>query len=322
MRYVLTGANGHIGNNLVRYILEQDSNAEIVALLRKKSDISLNGLNVKIVQGDITSESFLSENIFDNDIVISMAGVIDLKNNKKEETDKINYQAVVTLVKVTEKRKNIRFILVGSVDGVYKEKGIDKIYEPTDFYPDLVLGNYGKSKARAMKFVLDKIKLDSSFNGAIAIPSAVIGVFDYKPSAVGKVVLGVINNKAEFGIKGGYNFVSVRDVAKGIYLLANSDKRDVYFISGENKTVKEMYLTLNGIAKVNHKVIIVPLFLAKLFSVFVPVLSKITLKALTDPHNYQNDKIKKDLGLNFTPIDKTFSETVNWFKENKKLFNK
>lgn len=322
MRYVLTGANGHIGNNLVRHILEKEPDAKIVALLRKPKDISLDGLDITIVQGDITDEGFLSDNILDNDIVISMAGVIDLKNNKKVETDKINFQAVKTLVKVVEQRKGIRFILVGSVDGVYKEKGIDKIYEPTDFYPDKVLGNYGKSKARAMKFVLDKIKCDANFNGAIAIPSAVIGVCDYKPSAVGKVVLGVINNKAEFGIKGGYNFVSVRDVAKGIYLLAKSEKRDVYFISGENKTVKEMYLTLNGIAKVNHKVIIVPLFLAKLFSVFVPVLSKITLKALTDPHNYQNEKIKKELGMTFTPIDKTFSETVNWFNENIELFNK
>ena len=322
MRYVLTGANGHIGNNLVRHILKVEPNAEVVALLRRKSDISLDGLNIKIVQGDITNEQFLKDSLLDNDIVISMAGVIDLKNNKKEETDKINYQAVVSLVNASQTRKNIRFVLVGSVDGVYKEKGIDKIYEPTDFYPDKVLGNYGKSKARAMKFVLDKIKTDADFNGAIAIPSAVIGVNDYKPSAVGKVVLGVIKDKMEFGIKGGYNFVSVCDVAKGIYLLSKSEKRDVYYICGENKTVKEMYLTLNGIAKVNHKVITVPLLLAKLFSVFVPVLSKITLKALTDPHNYQNEKIKKDLGLTFTPIDETFTKTVNWFKENIELFNK
>ncbi len=322
MRFVITGANGHIGNNLVRLILNTYPDCEVVCLLRKTFDRALDGLKVTTATGDIADESFLKSVIKTGDLVLSSAGVIDLKNNKKEETDKINFQAVKTLVKVCKENHAEKFVLVGSVDGVYKEKTDELIVEPTDFYPEKLQGNYAVSKARAMKFVLDEMKKDENLNFAIALPSAVIGPNDFKPSAVGKVVLGVVNNQAEFGIKGGYNFVSVDFVAQGLLKLLTTKNKGVYFLAGECVSVEKMYFTLNGIAKVDRKPIILPTFLAKMLSPFIPVLNKITLKTLLENPDYSSSKAVKELDLVKEPFIETAKKTYDWFRKNANLFNK
>ena len=47
-------------------------------------------------------------------------------------------------------KKNVRFIYVGSVDAIAKH-GSGKISEPDDYFPDKIEGNYGKTKAMAVK---------------------------------------------------------------------------------------------------------------------------------------------------------------------------
>ena len=44
------------------------------------------------------------------------------------------------------------------MDAIYKEDNDCLIKEPTCFYPEKLDSNYGKSKAKATKYVLDKIK--------------------------------------------------------------------------------------------------------------------------------------------------------------------
>ena len=46
MRFVITGATGHIGNNLVRLLNEKDPEAEIITLLRRKNPKELEGTEV------------------------------------------------------------------------------------------------------------------------------------------------------------------------------------------------------------------------------------------------------------------------------------
>ena len=85
MAYVITGATGHIGNNLAKSLIQ--NNKEVVILTRKIDD-AIKGLDAKIIIGDIFEDSFLDNNIREKDIVIHLAGVIDIKNNKKDETYK------------------------------------------------------------------------------------------------------------------------------------------------------------------------------------------------------------------------------------------
>jgi len=312
-QYVITGASGHIGNNLVRLINKTEPQAKITVLTRRKIDKELAGTTCYQIVGDICDKTFVSKNINPGDIVIHLAAIIDLRNKLRNECFKINYLATKNICEVC-KTKKVRLIYCGSVDGIYRTDKTAIITEPEDYYPEKVQGNYGQSKAMAMKFVMSEIRKDPSFNCAMILPTAVIGINDYKPSAVGKILAKVLNGGKEFGMKGGYNFVDVQDVCSAIYTLCHNDKKDQYIISGHNVSVKELYEFLNTHKNLKQKPIIIPTFIVKLVAPFVKILNKITIKALTDPHNYSHEKATRDLNYQPTPIDQTMKNTIDWLE--------
>lgn len=321
MRYVITGGTGHIGNNFIRYINQIDENAEIIALVRKKNPRELEGAKCTQVVGNLTKEH-LEENIKEGDVVVHLAGFIDLSNTKKEECYNINYVLTKTITDICLAKNVKKYIYVGSVDGIYREND-DVIAEPEAYYPEKIEGNYGQSKAMASGYVLDIINKNPQFDCAIVLPTAVIGINDYKPSAVGKIILDVLRGKAELGIKGGYNFVDVIDVAKAIYDIANKDVKGQYIISGNCVSVEQLYQAINEYKKFDKSPIIFPTWLANLACPFVSVLSKITIKALSEPHNYSSLRAQQDFGYQATDFKTTLKNTIDWLEENKeKLLKK
>lgn len=82
--YIITGANGFLGNNIIRK-LEQNSENEIRALVLPNDSIkALDNLNCKIHYGDVTKKESLSsvfENIDGKEVyVIHCAGVVYIKS--------------------------------------------------------------------------------------------------------------------------------------------------------------------------------------------------------------------------------------------------
>lgn len=313
MSYVVTGCTGHIGNNLVRYLIEQN---EDVRVLVRRVDKSIASLKVEFVIGDIFNEEFLNSHINEGDIVIHLAGIIDIKNKLAKETNEINFIGTKTITDVCITKKVKHYVYCSSVDAIYKENEFDKINEPTKMEPDKFNWNYSKSKAKATEYVLNKMNESSNTHISIVYPSAVFGIHDYKPSYVGKVIIDAIKGKMEFGIKGGYNFIDVRDVVKAIYQASLKNENGSYILSGNNVTVFEMYDTINKALGKKKKVWKIPLFIAKMAIPFVPYLSNFTFLTLLENHNYDNTKAKEELGLVVTPFEDTVNVTVEWFKQN------
>ncbi|HEU4611524.1 MAG TPA: NAD-dependent epimerase/dehydratase family protein [Kofleriaceae bacterium] len=72
MRVVVTGANGHIGSNIVRVLIEQGHS--VVALVRPRADRrALDGLAVDVREGDILDRESLAAAFDGADVVIHAA---------------------------------------------------------------------------------------------------------------------------------------------------------------------------------------------------------------------------------------------------------
>ena len=311
MSIVITGSTGHIGNNIARYLAKK--NQDIVLLVRRL-DKSIEDIKAKKVLGNVFDEKFLEENITEGDVIIHLAGVIDIKNNKKEETLKINYEGTKTLLDVSIKNKASRFIYFSTTDCILKENEI--IQEPNTMYPEKLLDNYNHSKALATKYVMDTRKENKDMIINILYPSAVIGVNDYKPSSIGKVVKDIIDNKMQFGIKGGYNFVDVSDIAIATYNLLNVNNNEDYLLTGKYISIYEFYDTVNKVLNRNKKTIKIPLFLVYPFIPFVPYLSKFVIKTINQNPNFDNKKFKDLLNRDITDFKETIKNTVEFFKNN------
>ena len=312
--YVLTGASGHIGNNLVRYINKKEPTATVTVLSRREIGRELVGTDCRVAVGDLFDRHFLEDTIKQNDVVIHMAGYIDLTDKHREETYRVNVELTKLLCDVCESVGTSRFIYMGSVDGLPRPDGDEEITEKMALDPDAVEGHYGKSKAMAMQYVLEKATACPDFSASVALPSAVIGVNDFRPSAVGGVIRSVLRGGAELGIHGGYNFVDVEDVCAATYALANNDERGMFILSGEDVSVAELYRAINEKKGFRRPVILFPVWLVRLFLPFVRVLNKITLKALTDPHRYSYARAEKLLGYAPTPFSETLDKTIAFFE--------
>lgn len=318
--FVITGATGHIGDNLVRLINSVEPDAKIKVLLRRSSPAELDGTVCEEIVGDITDMEFLAANIGSEDIVIHLACLIDMTDNRREETFNVNFGSTKAICGISRSKNVKKFVYVGSVDAIYRDGSEDIISEPDRYFPDKIEGNYGKSKAMASAYVLDCMRQDPGFNAVMVLPSAVIGINDRKPSAAGRIILDSVRGKPEFGIDGGYNFVDVTDVCNVIYRLSLSDFGGQYIISGHNVSVRQIYDYINRHEHLRRRPVILPVPVIRLLLPFIKQLNKVTLRALRESHNYSSERARRDLGYTPQPTEKTFSDTINWFKDNLALF--
>lgn len=319
-RYVVTGASGHIGNNFIRLVNEIEPQADIVCLTRREVTRELAGTVCRQVVGDLNDSDFLAGQIQPDDMVVHLAGLIDLSGKKREESVEINYRLTKKITDCSLAVGVRRFLYVGSVDGIAKRPGMVKIAEPKEFYPEAIEDTCGKTKAMAMNYVADCMRRHHDFPCVMVMPSAVIGIHDYKPSAVGRVILNVLAGGAEWAIRGGYNFVDVRDVAAAIYLLCQRQDQGSYILCGHSVSVRDLYGFINKEMGKQRAILTIPRFLARLATPFVKVLSKTTLKALTDPHDYSARAAKEAFGYSPLPIETTMHDTVAWFIEHFESF--
>lgn len=316
-RYVITGSTGHIGNNLIRHIKAQEPEAEITVLLRSPTRI-FSGLGIEEKIVDFNNTSSISREISSGDTVIHLAAVIDLTEKRQEEVERVNVGLTHTLCDICLEKK-AGFVYLGSVDGIYKDSdGV--ITEPEAYYPDKIQGSYGISKAKASQYVLDVMNSNPDFTCSIILPSAVVGINDFKPSEIGGIILKCINGGPEIGMHGGYNFVDVKDVCYVIHQAAVRKERGQFIVSGENVSVEDLYGLINNAIGRKCRPIIIPTFLVKLVVPFVKVLNPITIKSLQEPHNYSCQKAVDVLGLVPTKITETVVNTARWFKANKDKF--
>ena len=331
MACLITGGAGHIGNTLARALLKEKKKVKILAL--PNEDVSsLDDLDVEIVRGDITDREFMKKFVQKGDIVFHLAGIIDIANMPYEKIKKVNYDGTVNVTDACIENKAKKLVYTSTVHIIDPNSG-HVLTEPTAFEHDNLVGNYAKTKALASKYITDKSKA-GLLDASIVYPSAVVGPYDFRLSETGQVVLDYVNGKLNAYVKGGYNFVDVRDVAQGLIGASEKGKAgEGYILSGNYITVKEMMTILNKKTGRKRVPVKIALWFLKLVAPIAnlyykvrgkkPVLSNESLYTINTNANFSHQKATDEFGYNPRPVEQTLFDTVDWFIENKpELVNK
>ncbi len=326
--YIITGANGFLGNNIIR-ILEKDADNEIRAFVLKDDSIkSLENLNCKIYYGDVTNKESLSS-IFENTngkevFVIHCAAIVYIKSKYNPLIYNVNVNGTKNIVdKVLE--LNAKLVYVSSVHAIPEKPNNDLITEVTNFNPDDVYGLYAKTKAEAAKYVMDAIK-NKNLNACIIHPSGIIGPNDFGNSHLTQLIKVVSSGKLFACVKGGYDFVDVRDVAKGVTnACKNGIKGECYILSNRYITIKELCDLICDLQKRKRIKIILPISIAKLiaplFELYynlkkeTPLFTKYSLYTLSSNANFSNKKAKQYLDFKNRSIEDTIKDTIEWINK-------
>ena len=329
--FIVTGANGFLGNNIVRKLVER--NVEVRCLVLPNDNVkALEGLNCKIYKGDVTKKNTLDE-IFDIPeevelYVIHCAAIVYIKAKYNPKVMEVNYNGTKNVIdKVIE--KNAKMIYVSSVHAITEKENNEKIEEIYDFDPNKVVGQYAKSKARTAKMVLEEVKT-RNLNACIIHPSGIIGPRDYSNTHLTQMIIDVAKGSLRACVKGGYDFVDVRDVADGILKACEKGKKgECYILSNKYIEVRELVDLVSKYAKVGKIKTVLPMWFAKLTAPLsemyykirkeAPLYTKYSLYTLTSNANFSNEKAKKELGYTNRLIEDTIKDTVKWLKEEGKI---
>ena len=102
-------------------------------------------------------------------------------------------------------------------------------------------------------------------NVSIVFPSGIIGPGDVLGGSFTSMAKSFLTGKLPFAVRGGYDFVDVRDVAKGILACAeNGEPGKGYILSGHYITIRRMLQIVGKAARLIYRPICLPLKLARL----------------------------------------------------------
>lgn len=324
--YIITGANGFLGNNIIRK-LKQEKSSEIRAFVLKGESIkSLENLKCKIYYGDVTKKESL-ESVFENTegkevFVIHCAGIVYIKSKYNPLVYNVNVNGTKNIV---DKVLNInaKLVYISSVHAIPECDGV--ITETVDFDPNRVEGLYAKTKAEAAKYVMDAAKT-KNLNACIIHPSGIIGPNDYGNSHLTELVKEVASGKLFACVKGGYDFVDVRDVADGVINACNKNtKGECYILSNKYITIKELSDIICDCVKRKKINIVLPIWIAKIFALFfeiyynlkkqTPLFTKYSLYTLSSNANFSNKKAKEELNFKNRDMIDTINDTIKWINQ-------
>ncbi len=316
----ITGASGHLGSCLVRYLLKD--NWTLKCLINKDTR-SIDGLDVKKVYVNIFDESALANAMINCDVVFHLAAIVAQEKVDYKNMEKVNVEGTKSICNAALKSKIGKLIYFSSIHAFNQSPYQSVLNEKRGLVDTQSASPYDFTKAMAQKEVYKAI--EKGLDASILHPTGVIGPYDYKPSRMGQMILDIKNKRMPLAIKAGYNWVDVRDVCSAaIKCVKHGKKGHNYIISGSWQSFKDLSILIQK--KVNKKIyygeipflflyIILPF--SKLWSLLTKKRELINLGSIYTLKN-QCSKISYDLAknkLNHNPrsIDSTITDTLSWF---------
>lgn len=321
MTVVVTGASGHVGGNLVRALLEQGRN---VRVLVHKDRRAIEGLDVEHVQGDVRDLESLESAFHNADVVYHMAVYITLQMDEWPICKAINVEGTRNVVNACLKTGVGRLIHGSSINAFSQEPRGSIVDESRPLVESEQYPPYDRSKAAAEKEVQSGI--ENGLNAVILNITGVIGPYDFRPSNTGKLILDYIHRKVPAVVKGGTDWVDVRDVTIGAIKAEKCATVGAsYLLSGHWIPLYDFGLMVEDVTGIPAPRIVVPMWVARMGVPFITLYNRLTgniprfttisLNALESHRSISHAKATRELDYRPRPLVESIIDTVSWFEK-------
>ena len=325
--YIVTGADGHLGNTIVRQLLQEKKRVRGL-VLPGSANGALDGLSVEVLSGDLRKPETLDV-LFQTKTpckinVIHTAGIVSIASGYRQEVYDVNVIGTKNLLAACKKYGVHRIIYTSSVHALPERPWGETIHEPEgerDLYE--VHGLYAKTKALATELVLCSGK--DGLNPVVVYPSGLIGPGDYGHGHLTQLVRDYLAGRLVACVRGGYDFTDVRDVAAGVLLaLEKASAGEEYLLTGHYCQVKELLRQLHELTGKKEVRTVLPMWLAKMTAPLAeqyyrlrrqpPLYTAYSLYTLGTNALFSHEKAEKRLGYCSRPLRETLWDTVRWLR--------
>jgi dihydroflavonol-4-reductase len=322
--WLVTGATGHVGNVLVRKLLERGEKVRAL-ILPGESRESISGLRVEAVEGDVLNLNTVSESMRGVKGIFHLAGIISIMPGPNPLVRKVNVEGTKNVIRAALEHGK-KLIYTSSIHAIQRvENGVIDEHVPYDI--NNPYGAYDQSKAEATLEVLNAAQ--AGLDAVVTCPTGVIGPFDFRGSMMGAVIHDAAAAKPTLYVDGAYDFVDVRDVANGLISAAENGKRgESYILSGHKISVRYLLETVREITGRNFFQMKIPFDLAKFAAMFTPMYYRFahetprftpySLEVLKSNSNISHAKATRELGYHPRSLYESLRDAVKWFLERRK----
>lgn len=324
-KVIITGADGVLGNNLVRAFLKRDYEVSVFLLPSSKTPDTLKGLNLNYFYGNILERKELFHAIKGHDYVVHAAASTAVYPARQEHVNTVNIDGTQNIIDAVLKYNIKRLIHVGTANS-FGYGPIDKPGNETSPYKGFIYGlDYIDSKKKAQDLVLNATK-EKGLNAVVVNPTFMIGPYDSKPSS-GSMIIALKKGKIPGFTKGAKNYIAVKDAAIAIVNAIDLGKNgECYILGNHNISFESAFKIFSKVIgatppkrKLPSKVVVmygaINSFLADKLS-FTPSVTRELAKISCEEQYYCSCKAKNELKMPNTPIEIAVKECYDWFTEN------
>jgi dihydroflavonol-4-reductase len=319
----VTGATGHIGNVLVRKLLERGDTVRAVVLPGDNLK-PLSGLNVEIVNGDVTDKASLEAAFKGAGTVFHLAGIVTIMPRMRKILERVNIEGTRNVAAACRTAGVRRLVYTSSIHAIAEPPRGITIDESQPFEPEKVLGDYAWSKARATLQLFEAAK-KGGLDIVICCPTGVIGPYDFNVSNIGQMILDFDSGYLKSYVSGAYDFVDVRDVANGLILAAEKGKSGRHYIlSGAQVHVSELMQELATDIDKPAPTYRIPASVARCAGVLAsiyyrlvkrkPVFTAYSIDVLASNSIVSSARARQELGFTSRPWQESIRDQVAWFR--------
>lgn len=322
--FLVTGANGHLGNTIIRMLKKRGATVRGLIL---PAEQAVDGNGVRYFHGDVRYIDSLRpffEQTGDAEVyVIHTAGIIDISEQVSPLMYDVNVNGTKNILSLCKEYNVKRLLYVSSVHAIPEQDHLAVLHEVKRFSPDWVVGGYAKTKAEATQAVLDAV--ERGLDAVIVHPSGILGPYDNSGNHLVQLVRDYINGKLPACVRGGYDFVDVRDVAYGCLTAIEKGKTgECYILSNRHYEVKDVLRIAKKVSG-GRKLPVLPMWMAKAAAPLMglysklrkerPLYSKYSLYTLSSNDRFSHDKATMDLNYRPRDLRQTVADTVAWLRD-------
>lgn len=323
MKVAVTGAAGYIGVNLVELLARQGN--EVTAIDRVRSE-RWPHTGVTWVDGDVLDTDSMAAALDGAEIVYHLVAMITLKQ-EDEVAWRLNTQGVRTVAEAALQAGVRRFVHCSSVHSFDQYNCGGYLNESSRRSEDAAIPVYDRSKwagEQELQSVVAK-----GLDAVICNPTGVYGPRDYGLSRINSMLADSARGRVPAVIEGGFDFVDVRDVAKGLTLAAEKGATgENYLLTGINQDMKTMFRIAAHVAGRRGPAFAFPLsIIKKIVPLAEPiaakfgsdVVSEAALGSLFAQPEVDGSKAAAELGYTPRPAEQTVRDLISFLIDSAQL---
>jgi dihydroflavonol-4-reductase len=240
MRIGVTGANGFIGNHLLRFLVARGDRP--LAFLERGSDArplaDLEG-HYDAIRGDLLDRGSLDAFAARCDAVVHLAGVNRYWAEDAGVFERVNVAGARNVADACLAHRVAKLVHASSCITL----GASDAPEPRDEESPFNLASMDFPYASTKKAGEEEMKRRAREDGlpvVIVHPTSAVGERDHGPTPIGKPVADIARGLWPVYVAGGACFIDVRDAVRGLVLaLEKGAPGRQYLLAGENLTNRE-----------------------------------------------------------------------------------